>query len=407
VRTVNKWGTSRKFYGLITFLLALIGVGGYATWIRVVEGLGVTALTDQVFWGAYVSAYIYFIGLSAGAFLLSSLIYVFGMKRYEAVGRNALLLAAVTMIVALLLLVIDIGNPERFWHVLVWRNPTSVLEWEVHFYLIYVVVLLAELWLSMRMDLIRLSKASIGVKQKLYSILTLGSESLTEASMIRDMKLLRVLGSVGIPIAVGVHGGTGAIFSVVKARPYWFSALVPVIFITSALVSGTALLVFLAYIQSKASGTKLPSELIRDLGRLVAFFLVIDLFFIFWEYLMGLYSLVPPHFETLLVIISGPFSWVFWVVQMLIGAVIPLYILLNRQLNRKELHVAGACLLITVGILGVRFNIVIPPLTLPVIEGLHAGGIYFPTLIEWLSVMGIVGVGALVYIIALRTLPIR
>lgn len=349
-------------------LAATIGVGGLALAVRVLDGLSVTNLTQIVPWGLWVALYIYFIGLSAGSFLLSTLIYVGGVKRFEAVGRLAVFTAFVALLGGLLFIFIDIGHLERFWTVFINRNPNSVLEWEIHFYLIYMVILLAEMWLLMRRDFIRLARTKQPPLRLLYQLLALNSNDLSDQSAAADMRMVKILGIIGIPIAIGVHGGTGAIFAVVKARPYWNTGLFPLIFITSALVSGGALLTFLsAFFAKLQEGDR--RELVASLGKLVAGLLAVDLLLIASEFLVGLYGAIPDHVATYNTIMFGPFWWVFWILQLGLGAALPLLILTNKRLNTHFAWVGFASAFIVAGIVGVRLNIVIPPLTRPLLEG--------------------------------------
>ncbi len=149
---------------------ALLGiaaaVGLAALWLRVVNGMAVTNLTSLIPWGIWVAFYIYFIGLSAGSFLISTMIYVFGLKRFEPIGRIALFSAFISLSTGLVFILIDLGHMERFWTVFFNRSSTSVLEWEIHFYNLYLAILLSELWLLMRRDLIRkgqLERLEIGL----------------------------------------------------------------------------------------------------------------------------------------------------------------------------------------------------------------------------------------------------
>src|SRR3990167_5066333 len=118
----------RRIGYLILWLATIVGL--VAIIQRFSQGLIVTNMTQNVPWGFWIALYIYFIGLSAGSFLLSTLIYVFGVKRLEAVGRMALFQALLCMLIGLFLIFIDLGHPERFYNVITSLNPTSVLSWE-------------------------------------------------------------------------------------------------------------------------------------------------------------------------------------------------------------------------------------------------------------------------------------
>src|SRR3990170_2890646 len=105
-------------------------------------------------WGLWVAAYIYFIGLSAGSFLVSSLVYVFNIKRFESIGRLALFSAVVTLLLALLSISADLGHPFRAWHVLVYPNFQSPMAWMIWLYTAYFALVMLELWFVLRHDLV-------------------------------------------------------------------------------------------------------------------------------------------------------------------------------------------------------------------------------------------------------------
>jgi Ni/Fe-hydrogenase subunit HybB-like protein len=400
-------------------LLALLAVAGLAVLsYRLERGLGVTRLGSVVPWGLWVAFYIYFIGLSAGSFLLSTLIFVFRNKRLEPVGRLAVLQAFACLLTGLVFVLIDLGHPGRFWHVLVYPQWNSVLTWEIWFYNFYLVLLLAELWLLLRRDLGRWADEARGLARYGYRILSLGfrcpkHEAAEQAGAVRTRRWLRILGVIGIPIALGVHGGTGAIFAVVKARPAWYSPIFPLVFIVSALASGGGLLLFLrAFVAPQPEQDR---KVLPALARLTGGFLVFDLLLLFLEFLTGLYGGVPDHVAVYHLITTGPFWYVFWFGQVLLGALMPLLLIYGRPTRAGgpfRLGLAG--LLIVVGVFGIRLNIVIPALAVPVVRGFdHAidsprlASFYLPNWVEWLSSLGIVAAAALLSYAALRLLPIR
>ncbi|MBI4317582.1 MAG: polysulfide reductase NrfD [Chloroflexi bacterium] len=386
--------------GLVLFaywvaLLTVFAVGLVALYYRLTEGLAVTALSNLIGWGLWVALYIYFIGLSAGSFLLSTLIYVFGIKRYEPIGRLAVFSAFVALAGGLIFILLDLGHVDRFWTVFFNRNQSSVLEWEIHFYLLYLVILLAELWLLMRRDLVLRSRGA-DLKAQVARFLALGSRDVSEEADRQDSRWVRILGAIGIPVAIFVHGGTGAIFAVVEARPYWYSGLFPVIFLVSAFASGGGLLLFLASLSAGRRAEEYRAML-AGLGKLVAGILALDLLLLAIEMLVALYGSVPDLIATYQAIIAGPFWWVFWVQQLLIGALLPLILILFPRTGRSAGWVGIAGFLIVAGIFGVRLNIVIPPLTVPVLEGLPeaygqglaiAGLDYVAMMRPWLLVAG-------------------
>src|SRR6056297_2615736 len=149
------------WYALLAVLLL---VGAYAMWLRIKQGMQSTNLTSITPWGAWVAFYIYFVGLSAGAFLVSTLANVFEMTGMHKVDRDALFAAIISMVVALLFVWTDLGRMDRMWHPFAWRQLTSPLMWEVHAYVAYITVLCLELYFSMRIDLARVAKNGSGVR---------------------------------------------------------------------------------------------------------------------------------------------------------------------------------------------------------------------------------------------------
>jgi molybdopterin-containing oxidoreductase family membrane subunit len=294
------------------------------------------------------------------------MIYVFGLKRFEPIGRLALFTAFIALSTGLVFILLDLGHMERFWTVFIHRSATSVLEWEIHFYNLYLVILLSELWLLMRRDLIRRGQQKDWAG-RICGLLALGSKDLSEEAAAKDWKAVRLLGLIGVPVAIGVHGGTGAIFAVVKARPYWYTGLFPLIFIVSALASGGALITFLYAFFGKKDENHRPLAL--ALGKMTAGFLALDLIFLGSELLVGLYGNIPDHVAVYRAIMGGPFWYVFWIGQIGLGAIVPLVLILIKRTGNSVGWVGIASTLIVIGIFGVRLNIVIPPFTVPLMPG--------------------------------------
>lgn len=367
------------WYGFLGICLV---VGAWGVITRITQGLQMTDLTSQMPWGAWVAFYIFFVGLSAGAFLLSSLVYVFGMYQFEKIGRAALLSAIVSMFVALAFIGMDLGRFDRALLTLVHFHYTSPLSWEVRFYVIYIVLLIAELVIALRLHR--------GIVK----------------SATRAKKWLRILGTIGVPLAIiGVHGGTGTIFAVVKARAMWFGGLFPIIFVVSAMVSGTALLIAINYWQARGSGRRPDASLLQGLGTVLLAAALIDILLTFYEYIVPLLALETHDLGIVGIQATGPYAWTFWILQLGMGMVIPAIILLS-PLRKKLGWIIAAAMMTVVGIIGVRFNIVVPPLIPPIIDGYPVND-YFPTINEWLLILFFLAGGALLYSLVSEWQPIH
>ncbi|WP_458207786.1 NrfD/PsrC family molybdoenzyme membrane anchor subunit [Haladaptatus sp. NG-SE-30] len=392
------------WYGLLAVVLA---IGGYAMWLRIDRGMAATNLTSVTPWGAWVAFYIYFVGLSAGAFLVSTMANVFEVSGMHKIDRDALFAAIISMVVAMLFVWTDLGRMDRMYHPFLYRQLTSPLSWEVHAYVAYILVLMTELYLSMRIDLARIAAETSGFRARLAGLLTLGRTGTDDASRVTDRTWIKRVGILGIPLAIFfVHGGTGVLFAVAKARPYWNSGLFPVIFIVSAVVSGTALVMMLYVLRIRLlTDDAIDLALLDRLAKMLGVFILVDVAFTAIDALIALTSLHPADVETWQTVLFGEMSWSFWLVMVGLGWVFPLGLLARRSSRRTPWMMVVAGLSVVVGIIGVRFNIVVPPQIIPVMEGLPHGS-YFPTGVEWATSAGMIAVGLLLYTIGAELLPL-
>lgn len=389
-----------------SFLLVVFVVGMYSL-IKgyFLQGMTSTNLTNQVPWGGWVAFYIYFIGMSAGSFLLSTLVYGFGMKQYERIGRSALLSAIVSMITAITFIFLDIGRPDHIFNSIIYWNVTSTMAWEIHFYIVYIALLVTELYFSMRKDLVTLSTKP-GPLKKFYQLLTFGYVNISSQALEKDRKRLKVLGIIGIPTAIfGVHGGTGSIFAVVKARPFLNTGLFPVIFILSALVSGTALSIAIYVIKSRVKKEKIDIPMVRNLGAMLSLFLAIELGMEWYEFLIGYYNLEGKELAAMQHMAFGPYSYTFWLFQMGLAMIFPLILLFVPKTNKSVNWILFASIITIIGVVGVRFNMVVPFLIEPVLDGLPVGA-YYPNLSEWVTSFGLIAMCLILYTIGEKLLPI-
>lgn len=394
-------------------LLALVtAVGLWAMVITLTEGHIHQATTQHVPWGIWIAMYIYFLGLSAGCFLFSTLVYVFQVKRLQPAGPIALFGALGSLILGGLLIQLDLGHPERFYRLLTSFNPASVMAWMALLYLLYGVIVLGQLYLALRPRFVE--KAQAGDRLTwLYRLLTLGRSSLEPWVLAQERSWLKALGIVGIPVAVIALCGEGAIFAVAKARPNWFGGLFPIVVLVSALASGGALLTMLTALFSRLPREP-KREMVRLLARLTAGILVFDLLLITSDVLTTLYGAVPHDTEAWLLTLFGPYGWLFWFVQIGVGAVVPILLVLLPRTGSRVGWLGSAAFLILLGMVAARVNLVIPAQMTPAFDSLvgsnyhprYALG-YFPSLHEWLVVLGVVALGVWIFLAAFKLLPLE
>ena len=401
----------------IAFIIwvALFAWGVTGVWQRLFGGRELANYGSYVPWGLWVSSYIYFIGLSAGAFLLSSLIYVFQIKALRKIGRLALFTAALTLLMALLSIWFDLGHMWRNYEVFTRPNFTSMMAWMVWLYTAYFLLILVELWFELRCDLAALADRG-GLLSPVYRVLSLGwkcpsTPEQAAACHRQSERVMRVLGSIGVPLAIAFHGGVGALFATLSARPYWHSSLFPIMFLTGALVSGGALILMMSAVTNVVSGVD-KSDILRLLSRIVLGLLLFDLILEWAEFSIPMWYGVGPEHELLKEVLFGQYWYVFWVFHIALGSAIPIVLLIRRPASPKWTALAGGLIALT--FLSVRLNLVIPGLITPQLEGLQSAYVdqrlrfeYIPSAFEWSVVAFIVALAIGLFVIGNRILPLR
>lgn len=414
-RTPNKFGW--LFAGLWVIAFG-IGLAGLVT--RLLTGHEYANYTSAIPWGLWVASYIYFVGLSAGAFLISALVYVFGVKRLEPIGKLALFTALIALISALLTIWLDLGHEWRFYRVFTAGNPGSMMAWMVWLYTAYAIVLTAELWFAIRGDLVEhASENSLRGRASSFLLGRWGSVfgarpqagPKVRYDRTADMRRLRVLGSIGVPLAVAFHGGVGALFGVIGAREYWNSPIFPVLFITGALVSGGALLTAIVAFFWPRRGSAEHRDMVEILSKLTLALLAVYLIMMWAEFSISLYAGIPAGTEPFKQMMTGPYAWVFWIFQVGLGAVVPIILLLARP--RSVPIVGVASFLIAACFLATRLNVVIPGLLEPPLKGLDTAYVeaglsyeYFPSLMEFSVLLFVVTLGLGLFYLGFKLLPL-
>ncbi len=203
-------------------------------------------------WSLLIVLYPYITGLVAGAFILASLERVFKVEAVRPTYRLALLTALAFLLVAPLPLQLHLGHPERSVEMYLTPHRSSAMAMFGFVYLWYLmVVLLVEVWLEYRVDIVRLAQTTTGLRRFLYRVLTLGSDNVSPEARRIDDKVSYIVTVIGIPSAFLLHGYVGFIFGSVKANPWWSTPLMPVVFLFSAMVSGIAAVLVLYMVLMK------------------------------------------------------------------------------------------------------------------------------------------------------------
>jgi Ni/Fe-hydrogenase subunit HybB-like protein len=314
-------------------------------------------------WTVLVVVYPYLTGLVAGAFTVSSLYHVFGMQRFKPVARLALLTSLCCMVVVPLPLLLHLGHPERALNAMITPHTTSAFAIFGYAASFYVLLLMLENWFVFRPHIVRQAKRIKGVLGLSYRMLSLGSDDLSEKAMRYDRKWIFALAIIGIPAAHGLHGYVGFVFGSLKSREWWSSDLMPAIFLFSAIISGTALLIVIYVISCRLRKVPVDLPCLKGMAYALWGFMLFTLLLEGVEFASLVYR-GREGTEMILEFVKGPLIVPFVILQFGIGSVIPLLVLtfmIWRGISGKTLVASifvSACLVL-LSVLMMRWNVVI------------------------------------------------
>ncbi|MBI2554952.1 MAG: polysulfide reductase NrfD [Candidatus Rokubacteria bacterium] len=387
---------------LLGLTLLVIAWGVYVYTLQWRVGLAVTGMSNPATWALYIVNFVFFIGASAGGIIVGAIAYALGIERFRPVARIAELGAISCLVLATIFIMLDLGRPERFWHLLRYPQFESPLIWDVMIIGIYLAIAMALGYFATRPDLVRCMEA-LPRRRGLYRLLALGYTDLSPSALARERRVLKVLAAVSIPAAVLLHSITAWILGLVKAQPGWHSALIAPLFIVSAVVSGLALVILAAVFSRLFLGLKIGEEVIWSLGRILFFSIPVLGYFLFAEMLTVVYPRVPAGVHVFSQMMFGPYAGLFWFD--LVGGLIVPFLLLAFPRTRTVGGIGFASFLVVLGVLAERWNIVIPPLlghtNLP-----YPPGGYTPTWPELSLTVAAYAVGLLVYLVLAKLLPL-
>jgi molybdopterin-containing oxidoreductase family membrane subunit len=356
-------------------LLALVGTafGIHTFFIGHEHAYGVTR---DVPWGLLIAAYVFFVVTSTGLCLVSSIGHVFGVKAFQPIAKRSVFLAIASIIAGFLVIAFEIENPWRMAiYNIISPNPTSNIWWMGTLYGAYLFFMLIE-----------------------FALLQL--EKHKQAGMF---------GLMGVVAGVAAHSNLGAVFGLLNGREFWHGPYMPIYFITSAMMSGCAAVIFFHWIAYKANGWKMSKELeesLQTVAKLGALLYVIIMFFTTWKVLSGITGQPPGKYEAMQALLTGSFAKNFWIGEIAMGLVIPFIIILAvRARNMTALFLASASSV--VGIFFMRYDLVVVGMLVPHFHGMNIVGqphlySYSPTLHEWMVTLGGIGLCIMLFLMGER-----
>jgi Ni/Fe-hydrogenase subunit HybB-like protein len=319
----------------------------------------------HIHWSLMIVLYPYITGLVAGAFVVSSLYHVFNIEALKPISRFALMASLAFLLVATWPLLLHLGHPLRGINVMITPNFTSAMAGFGYFYSGYLIILLFEVWLVFRKDIVTYAKQTRGLKQTIYKILALGVYDISDEAQKIDKKLVTFLAAIGIPGAFLLHGYVGFLFGALKSNPWWSTPLMPIIFIFSAVVSGMAALIVMYQLAMKWKGYVIDRGVISTLCGWLWMFLIITASLEILELITLSYE-KAEEWEIISQLLFGPLAFSFLGLQMILGVLIPfillmIIVLLDKSMGDKVANTLSftAASLLLIQVFAMRWNVVI------------------------------------------------
>jgi len=315
-------------------------------------------------WSVLIVLYPYITGLVAGAFILASLSRIFNIAAVKPIYRLSLLTALAFLLVAPLPLQLHLGHPERSFEMYLTPHKTSAMAMFGFVYLWYLLaVLLTEIWLDYRGDIVRLAESSRGPVKWIYAALTLGSYNVSPASRRIDDRVGWAVTLIGIPSAFLLHGYVGFIFGSVKANPWWSTPLMPIVFLFSAMVSGIAAVLVIYQAIARIRKREADMACLDTVAKYLFYVFIVDFSLEMLDLVHRTYE-SNESFRALDFMVHTRLFFSQIVLQIYLGTLLPIALLAVTQVVklrpsvRRVLYSTAASLTL-IGILAMRWNVVI------------------------------------------------
>jgi Ni/Fe-hydrogenase subunit HybB-like protein len=370
---------SKLYYTWVYVLLAFVGIGVAAYVNQLYNGLIVTAMRDQVSWGFYISNFTFMVGVAAAAVLLVIPAYVYQWKPIKEIAILGELVAVSAMVMCLLFVTVDLGRPERFWHLIpkigILNFPQSLLAWDV-------VVL--NMYLVLNFSIAGYMLYSYYYRRK------------------PNMKYVTPLLLFSIPAAVSIHTVTAFLYNGLAARPFWNASILAPRFLASAFCSGPAGMILMFQVIRKWTKFKITDQAIFKIAELIAYAMFLNLFLlgaeVFKEYYSDTAHLAPMKY--LYQGLEGHSDLVSYIWTATLFNITAFFLFLIPQTRENQVTLNIGCILIFIGVyIEKGMGLVIPGFVPDVLGDFYE---YSPTGTEILVTMGIWAAGLLVYTMLLR-----
>jgi len=378
---VNKFRKISLYHFWLAGLTITMVAGVVGGLIVFSKGLVVTNLTDLIPWGLWITIDLSSIALSAGAFTLCAAVYLIGLKQFQPVAKTATFIGIVGYSMAMLCLLVDIGRPDRFWHGFVFWNVHSVM-WEVTMCvgLYFSVLALETMPIIAEFDWLKQRWPAMSEKMKKFH------------------HFAPYLAIAGLFLSMLHQSSLGALYGVLKARPLWYSPSLSILFMYSAIVGGISMTLLVSMISARlSSSANVNDEILQKLAHFVGWALVGYLYFRFWYSFSMTYTYEPGRTEGLALLTQGSLAINFWFGEIVLGALVPMVILLKAKWRANPALRMFAFALAVGGLIAFRWDVnlsgqlIVMPYIASAPTTLYTS--YLPSFIEIIVAAGVVAFG--------------
>ncbi len=382
VRYQTLAGQSGGYWLLLAVLAALVAIGYAAAHYMEVNGHWVTGMSNQIVWGTPHVFAVFLIVAASGALNTASISSVFGKDDYKPLARLSALLSVSLLVGGLIVLVLDLGRPERLIVAMTYYNFKSIFAWNIFLYVGFLLVVAIYLWMMFEPRMNKFGKTA---------------------------------GTVAFIWRFVLTTGTGSIFGFLVARQAYDAAIMAPLFIIMSLSFGTAIFIMVLVAAFEWTGRHLDDDVLRRLKNLLAIFVSAVLYMTLAYHITNLYATEHHGVERFILLEGGVYTTVFWLFQIILGSIVPLTIFFSPGLSRSRRALLAGCALVVIGGLAQVYVIIIGAQAYPLVlfPGMEESSAFFdgtvndyaPSAAEVLLGIGGIALALLIAVAAMRVLP--
>jgi Ni/Fe-hydrogenase subunit HybB-like protein len=394
--------TSRRFWIFAAILSAISLWGAFAWWTQLRQGLSVTGLNSPVFWGLYITNFVFFIGISHAGTLISAILRLSQAEWRRSITRAAEVITVLVLFFGMGCVILDLGRPDRAFNVLMNPNFSSPLLWDVTSVAMYLTASTIYLYLPLIPD-VAILRDRMPSRRWFYRILALGWTGTPRQRKILGIAI-GAMAVIVIPIAVSVHTVVSWVFAM-TVQPMWHSTIFGPYFVVGAIFSGIGAIIIAMAIIRRAYRLEAYLKPIHfnNLGILLLVMSLLWFYFTFAEFLTTYYGGEPTHMVVFLSKTEGAFSTLFWT-MVVTCFLIPLALLASSKTRGTVWGTVTASVSVLIGMWLERFLIVVPSLSHPRLP--IDATTYAPSWVEWSLFAAFLSTFILLYAIFTKLFPI-